>query len=340
MKLDDPKLTAFALGELSEREIADLEQHSQSDREIAAEIQETREIAEILRENLQNEPAGELAPHQRDAIFRAARIATAQVRPEEMTAGRVVAIPRWWDRPGPWQAIAACLITAFAVYALSINPSRTGSRQQLAGVSELVMPVPMDATAQSTPQASPNLISPDHRTSVASVPAPQIDRPRIGAPAPDLRAVAPAVTIDQPKNFASASDSPKPAPVAAGPSNEAPVASRGPRVVGNGSPQVINRMAAASVAKAEQKGTLVSDESAAQYLKARMQEAAEMQAGKSFAEFSQVFRPVAGESGRYEMIRLPAIKVDAEFAPPAGQTLSAPPAPESRVTRVSKPYLE
>src|SRR5688572_10329694 len=117
MKLDDPMLTAFALGELSEREIASVEQQSRSDRELAAEIQETRDIADILRENLQNEPSGELAPHQRDAIFRAARIATARVRPEEIPAPLVLATPRWWNRPGPWQVVAACLITAFAVYA-------------------------------------------------------------------------------------------------------------------------------------------------------------------------------------------------------------------------------
>src|SRR5687767_4642192 len=108
MKIDDPKLTAFALGELPPAERPEVEAELAAHPEFAAEIEETQERAGILRMGLRGEPAGKLAPHQRDAIFRAARLAQpAAVPASERPAPLILPKAKWWDRPGPWQAIAA-----------------------------------------------------------------------------------------------------------------------------------------------------------------------------------------------------------------------------------------
>ena len=131
MNLDDPKLTALALGELPPEDRLALESEIAAHPEFLAEVEETREMAGILRTGLRGELAGELAPHQRDAIFRAVRVAHREresLAPSERPAPLIIPKAKWWDRPGPWQAVAACAVFGFGMYALNVNYSKPGSR--------------------------------------------------------------------------------------------------------------------------------------------------------------------------------------------------------------------
>jgi hypothetical protein len=111
---------------------------------------------------------------------------------------------------------------------------------------------------------------------------------------------------------------------------------RGPRVVGARNPD----LAGADLARSANRPGPQTDSTVSEILKSLGKEAGRMQEGCAYADFTQVFRPMAGAAGRYEMIRCPSIKVDVEFGTAEGQPLTAPPTPESKVRKISKPYLE
>jgi len=69
---DDPRLAAYALGHLGEKERAELEALLAEDEEARAEVEAIRELVESLTECLGEEPCPELRPVQRDLIERIA----------------------------------------------------------------------------------------------------------------------------------------------------------------------------------------------------------------------------------------------------------------------------
>ena len=95
----------------------------------------------------------------------------------------------------------------------------------------------------------------------------------------------------------------------------------------------------ASVGKQEKKDGS-ADPAIAAYLRDRVREAEEIREGTTYEDFSQLFQPVPGAAGQYEMIRLPSVKVDATFVPGSTQTQGAKPAPDARLKSISKPYLD
>ena len=66
--LDDPKLTAYALGELDEAEAKEVEARLAEDEPARRYVQETQELAERLTEELHREPAPALTEEQREAV--------------------------------------------------------------------------------------------------------------------------------------------------------------------------------------------------------------------------------------------------------------------------------
>jgi hypothetical protein len=276
MNLDDPKLTAFALGELPPAERPVMEAELTAHPEFAAEVAETREMAGILRTGLKSEPAGELAPHQRDAIFRAARMAQrGEVPASERPAPLISPKAHWWNRPGPWQAVAAC-----AVIGLGIS-----ARMQLQ--------------------------------------------------APDTERTLSNVGVERLRSLANNSVSGT-AQGAQGNSMESNPTRRGPRVIGSLNPD----LAGADLARSANRPGPPTDSTVSEILKSLGKEAGRMQEGTVYADLAQVFRPMAGVAGRYEMIRCPSIKVDVEFGSADGQALTTAPTPESKIRKISKPYLE
>src|SRR5947209_20629881 len=101
MHNDDPRLTAYALGELEPPERAEVEALLQNDPAAAQEVAEMRELAAVVRRHLSTEEAPPLAPQQRDDIL------------SELNEPQVVVMPRNQAsalRSRTWMplAIAAC----------------------------------------------------------------------------------------------------------------------------------------------------------------------------------------------------------------------------------------
>ena len=65
---DDPRLTAYALGELDDAERAEVESLLAESDEARRFVEETRATARLLTERLGREPRPGLAPEQRQSI--------------------------------------------------------------------------------------------------------------------------------------------------------------------------------------------------------------------------------------------------------------------------------
>ncbi len=101
MQHDDPRLTAYVLGELEPPERAEVEALLHNDPAAAQEVAEMRELAALVRRHLSTEEAPPLAPQQRDDIL------------SELNEPQVIVLPRNQApvrRSRTWMpvAIAAC----------------------------------------------------------------------------------------------------------------------------------------------------------------------------------------------------------------------------------------
>ena len=340
MKADNPMLTAFALGELTSAEHAEIDQELQKDREVAAEVAETKEIARILRQGLAAEPVGELASHQRDAIFRELELIHKERSltgggPATTQAFAPMIVPRsgWWNRTGTWQAIAACTVVGFAGYALMVNvgPSRRNAGTQ---AGEFIVQVPTDGAGPSAGASGPDLVSPQAGVSPGEVAASGLNGLKAPSNPPKV-IVQPSVPLDEkpivtnpPPERAATPDG---GAAASEPAPERP--RRGPYVVDNKNPDVANNLAGASIARRGNK-TTITEENVATFLKEQG-----LRAGSTYEDFLRLFRPVPNKPGWYELINAPSIQVEAHFTTPAGQPLTSPPNAESRVKQISKDYL-
>ena len=65
---DDPRLTAYALGELPETERAAIEAELQQSPECRKAVEEIQNAAKLLSQELASEPCPELLPAQKEAI--------------------------------------------------------------------------------------------------------------------------------------------------------------------------------------------------------------------------------------------------------------------------------
>ncbi|MBW3596488.1 MAG: hypothetical protein KY475_04340, partial [Planctomycetes bacterium] len=87
--MNDPRLTAYVLGELDDPSRVELEAELERSPELRRAVEELRRAAEFLRETLHSEPAPSLTDTQRDAIHAASRETSAAIavggnsKPEE-----------------------------------------------------------------------------------------------------------------------------------------------------------------------------------------------------------------------------------------------------------------
>jgi hypothetical protein len=334
MKTDDPKLTAYALGEIPPEERAAIEHEVNAHRELASELKETREMARILREGLGAEAGGQLAEHQRDAIFRAARIAqSGGGSPNLQPAPAILPKPAWWNRPGPWQAVAACMMIGFSSYVLNGEFKRTNVREALVNGGEFAVSVPMDPDSRNNGESSPNLLSPNQAVASQAAPGNTLSNARGPQITPDIKPVRPDVAIEPVRPLMQAETSQPPAEKERTPR----LAARGPRVINSKNPELANNLAGADIAKARKTSDI--EEEAVAVTKNLLQQAKAATEVSTYAEFAEVFRPVAGKPNSFEMIRAPYIRVDAEFTAPDGQPLQGSPTPDARIKNSSNVYL-
>ncbi|OPX24009.1 MAG: hypothetical protein B1H04_03045 [Planctomycetales bacterium 4484_123] len=146
LKEDDPRLTAYALGELDEAEAAAIETELAHNAPARRRVEEIRRIASQLRVGLAAEPAGELSREQRRAIAAAARV-PGRPKASRPASSRKAARPRILRRWAPLAAAAVILIAAGAVVLPTLRrPTELArrvvplARQKATGAPPLDMP--------------------------------------------------------------------------------------------------------------------------------------------------------------------------------------------------------
>ena len=352
MRLDDPRITAFALDELPASERAEIERFLQTERAASDEVARTKEFAGVLRNTLHAEPAEGLTSRHREAIFRAALAVNQKTDLER----KIITHPALWQRAGFWQAAAACVICGFGAYAITsrlYGPAHSGQENSVAkNANEISVQIGQvgkdisDANAGEPDVTSPANATPAERHSlVAKIDAARTQRvatsnPATGDVPPKLQGV-PAL----------------PATVASVPENTDPIAeirrgaSIGKKPASVNAAHTIVATQLASTKPAEPmtlpgdlgQVTLTSEEAATfsttrEYLQTRWQEASSLHAGDSYATLAQHFRhdgaSTSGKSQHFVMIRCPLIKVDVEF------TSEAPQKADTRIEKISRPYFE
>ncbi|CAN5550871.1 hypothetical protein BH10BDE1_BH10BDE1_33250 [soil metagenome] len=144
--LDDPKLTAFALGELEGEEAIQMKQVIDRDPEAKKHVDEIRETASLLSEQLQQEAKPRLSVSQREEVL-AKTIGTR---------GRAVA---WW-RSWKLGLSAGGLLAAGVAALLMINLNRENSSKfaELAKVQDSAAPTRAEPQSTVTAPASPPIV--------------------------------------------------------------------------------------------------------------------------------------------------------------------------------------
>ncbi len=144
---DDPKLTAYVLGELDEKERAEVEAQLAGSAELRRAVDEIRKTTELLTKELESEPAIALSAAQRLAIE--AKAAKLNGRPVEQPGKRPWLI-RHWLIP---TSLAASLLLA-AVLWPSLAARRYGARSLNGIFANVDSPLPAGVPAIRTPGRS------------------------------------------------------------------------------------------------------------------------------------------------------------------------------------------
>lgn len=122
--IDDPMLTAFALGELNAADRAKLEHRIATDPDARREVEETAAFVGRLKAELQEEEVPELRPEQ----LRAIRVVSQKSR-------RIIAFPAWLMRTVVPVAIAAGLAVATWVN-MPTSPTRPSPSKAIAQATQ------------------------------------------------------------------------------------------------------------------------------------------------------------------------------------------------------------
>jgi Ca-activated chloride channel family protein len=122
---DDPKLTAYALGELDKSEAAQLERELENSLECRVEIDNLKSFSALLREEFQRESVLKLSAEQKEGILMKTESSdNVSVSDEE----KIVQFPfSKWLLYGGLTAAAACIMAGFFLPALS--KAKNGTRR-------------------------------------------------------------------------------------------------------------------------------------------------------------------------------------------------------------------
>lgn len=145
MKLDNPKLTAFALDELDPIERAEIEALLEQHPEALDEINKTIEVSSLLRNVLQSERADGFTGDQREAILNNTATLTDLETPSGFDArqfpefAEIIPDSAGWQRQLWMQAVAACVMVGVGLYFLyadSGSETRAKAKSDVAQTSE------------------------------------------------------------------------------------------------------------------------------------------------------------------------------------------------------------
>ncbi|MHA3774572.1 YfbK domain-containing protein [Verrucomicrobiota bacterium sgz303538] len=122
MNFDDPKITAYALGELdSAEDRAAVESLLREHPELSAELEETRAVAQFLRRELKAEDGEVLTAAQRKEVLAAAHLGNsteAETVAASPRAENIVTEFPWWRRHWVPSAVAATVILSTSIASL------------------------------------------------------------------------------------------------------------------------------------------------------------------------------------------------------------------------------
>jgi Ca-activated chloride channel homolog len=121
---DDPKLTAYALGELDKNEVEQIERELQNSPELRKAIAEVRETAALLKRELSNEPALSLSDTQKSDVL-------AKTKPDN-----IIPFPRQKVFKAIGIGAIAASVALVVTWQLGIVPQKTDKNQQAISNSE------------------------------------------------------------------------------------------------------------------------------------------------------------------------------------------------------------
>ncbi len=163
---EDPRITAYVLGELAPEDAAAVERAAAADPAIQEKIREIEEIQRFLKERLTT-PTAQLLPRQRENIRRIAR------------EGNVAAIS-WKSRQSWVMATAAAAVLALATFILLRTPSPPP--QQVAGPASPTPAAPSAPSVPPTPPAPTVAPPPPSPVTARNVRIPAADAPTFELP--------------------------------------------------------------------------------------------------------------------------------------------------------------
>jgi len=141
---NDPKLTAYALGELDDTERAEVEAQLKESEAARQTVNEVRKTAALLTRELKAEPALALSDDQREAIDAKARQVYGGGK--KSTTAKRLALRRWWI---PTSVAASLLIVGFVGYVQLGGPYRARELILMVSSGPEVM-MPPSPTAQAS----------------------------------------------------------------------------------------------------------------------------------------------------------------------------------------------
>ena len=204
MNSDDPKLTAYVLGELDEREIAAMEALLKEDSALASEAAALEEFTQWLRKELKAETAPGLTEEQREQVFAAARSSgggPAPLAPIEDSSPQVIPLRRRVWIPA---AIAASLVLA-SLLAVNLGRRPAPGVSALADASGRVasgkreLRFGIQVAPEEPPQRAPGIEAP-----LASLPEAQTSVPSQMEAGAAPKAPAARITPPQPAHATDA----------------------------------------------------------------------------------------------------------------------------------------
>ncbi len=160
MNFDDPRITAYALGELdSPEDCAAVEELLREHPELSGEIEETRAVADFLRLKLPAETADSLTPTQREHVLAAA------TEPRSANVSEKVTAVPFWSRHWIPSSIAAVVVLSTSIVgiwkiqqprylAVPVKSAGIENQSELSQTEAAGMPVEMapEALAQIAPE--------------------------------------------------------------------------------------------------------------------------------------------------------------------------------------------
>lgn len=173
MKLhpEDPRLTAYALGELGPDDAAAVAQATAADPALQTKVAEMETIQQFLTDRL-TQPARQLLPRQRENIRRSAR--------EAGSTGKVISFSSAGDFLKPWLIpAAAAAVLALTTFILIRRPGESPAPLASKSPAPVAAPVPVPvapvAPIPPSPQPDPPVLV--QRGPVAAADFPTLDLP-------------------------------------------------------------------------------------------------------------------------------------------------------------------